>query len=307
MVTSVAELESLLGEQPPITLAKSIDRLDEHCLAFLAHSPFAVLGTEDAGGRLHSVALGGEPGALHPVTDTRIALPAADVPAEDGAAAGLVAFVPGYRETLRVNGRLRRDGDALALDVEEAFLHCAKCILRSKLWDDAHEPGEAVPGAVFHDAAVTAFLARSPFLTLATVDADGFADVSPKGEPAGFFVALDDHTLAIADRPGNRRTDTYRNLLANPAISVLAVVPGDDRVLHVSGTARLSTDAALRERFESKGNVPELALVVEADLVKLRTEPGLVESTLWTAPRVATGTLPKAAEIWTDHVAAGST
>ncbi len=92
----------------------------------------------------------------------------------------------------------------------EAFLHCAKSVIRSHLWDTppagtAEAPENARPGL---DGEAAAFLARSPFIAVSAVDGDGLADVSPKGDPAGFVRLLDDGRLVIPNRPGNRRTDT---------------------------------------------------------------------------------------------------
>lgn len=157
----------------------------------------------------------------------------------------------------------------------------------------------------FGDPDVRVFLEATPFLTVSTTDADGHGDVSPKGDDRGFLVPLDAHRIALPDRPGNRRTDTFRNLLANPAVSLLALVPGDGRVLEVRGTARLTTDPALRARLQGGGVLPELALVIDAERVDLRHDSALRASGLWRPERrIPKGTLPTAGQIWSDHVGA---
>ncbi|WP_404314942.1 pyridoxamine 5'-phosphate oxidase family protein [Prescottella equi] len=311
-ISTVAELEAIYGEQPPLTLEKSISVLDEHCVAFLSFAPFAVLGVQGRSGAQHSVIVGGDPGTLtaEHATALRVDVAGGVVPpdVEDGAPAGLVALVPGYGETLRVNGRVRRDGESVVLDVEEAFLHCARCVTRSKLWRD-HQPSELAPttmgGSGFDDPHVLAFLGATSFLTLSSTDAGGHGDVSPKGDDRGFLVPLDSHRIALPDRPGNRRTDTFRNLLANPAVSLLALVPGDDRVLEVRGTAHVTTDPAVRARVQGGGVLPELALVIDAERVDLRHEDSLQASGLWRPDRrIPKGALPTAGAIWTAHVGA---
>ena len=94
-----------------------------------------------------------------------------------------------------------------------------------------------------------AFIARSPFVVIASYDAAGRIDVSPKGDPPGFVHVLDRRTIAIPERPGNRRADTFRNVLQNPRIGLLFIVPGKGETLRVSGSAVIARDLWLRERW----------------------------------------------------------
>lgn len=314
-IVDAQSLEDVVGSRPPTFHLKSIADLDPHCEAILAASPLAALGARAGDGSLHTALVGGEPGILGVAGPTRLALPGTgglDVP--DGTSAGVLALVPGYGETLRVNGRLRTGAEP-HLEVEEAFLHCAKAVIRSKLWtsdrdgaSDATDSGAdadaaaASPGALA-DPDAQAFLARSPFVLLTSVDAGGEADVSPKGDPPGFVLVLDDRTIAVPDRPGNRRTDTLHNLLTDPTVGFLALVPGDDRVLEVRGTGRITTDEDVRAAMEVNGKVPKAALVIDVAHAELRDEPALAASGLWDPSRhVAPGTLPKGTKVWVDHV-----
>jgi predicted pyridoxine 5'-phosphate oxidase superfamily flavin-nucleotide-binding protein len=161
-----------------------------------------------------------------------------------------------------------------------------------------------VPDSDLDDPAVREFLTRSRFLTVTSTDADGGTDVSPKGDEAGFAVPLGPRVLAFPDRPGNRRTDTLRNLLQHPEVSLLALVAGDDRVLHVRGRASITDDPDLRARLAAGLAQPELAVVVEVDHVDLTPNRGLAAARLWN-PEVRGGhaELPRAGQIWTDHLA----
>ena len=99
------------------------------------------------------------------------------------------------------------------------------------------------------------YIAHSPFLLMASAAADGPMDVSPRGDPSGFVKVLDDKTLAIPDRPGNKRIDTFRNILTNPRVGLIFLVPGVTYTLRVSGTAIIVRDHALREALAVNGNV----------------------------------------------------
>lgn len=125
------------------------------------------------------------------------------------------------------------------------------------------------------------FIARSPFILIGSSDAQGNQDVSPKGDPAGFVQVLDEHTLAIPDRPGNRRGDTFSNLIQNPRVALYFLVPGVRETLRVQGTATIVRDEALRQSMEIKGKVPELAIVVDVDEAFMHCAKCVVRSQIW--------------------------
>jgi PPOX class probable FMN-dependent enzyme len=125
------------------------------------------------------------------------------------------------------------------------------------------------------------FIRRSPFLTIGTQNREGRADVSPRGDPAGFVTVLDDKTLAIPDRPGNNRLDTLSNILANPNVGILFMVPGFDDTLRVNGTASLSTDPSILQAMSVNERVPNLAIVVTVSEVFLHCAKAFRRSRLW--------------------------
>lgn len=125
------------------------------------------------------------------------------------------------------------------------------------------------------------WIARSPFIVLASTDARGRVDVSPKGDPAGFVKVLDRHTLAIPDRPGNRRADTFFNVLENPHIGVMFVVPKRREVVRVSGTAIITRDGDLLEMLAVNAKAPALALVVRVEEAMFHCGKSMIRSGLW--------------------------
>src|SRR5215470_16402426 len=108
------------------------------------------------------------------------------------------------------------------------------------------------------DEHARAFIAKCPFLLISSCDGEGRMDISPKGDPPGFVRVLDDQTLAIPDRPGNRRADTFKNLLQNPHVGLLFMIPGRPETLRVSGRAFIVRDRALREKMAVDGKLPQL-------------------------------------------------
>lgn len=126
-----------------------------------------------------------------------------------------------------------------------------------------------------------AWLAASPFCLLATAAADGSCDVSPKGDPPGFAYVLDDVTIVIPDRPGNRRVDGFRNVLANPQVGLIFLIPGRTDTLRINGRAQLVSDAPCFDDMVVKGHRPTLALVVHVDEVFSHCSKAFMRSALW--------------------------
>jgi PPOX class probable FMN-dependent enzyme len=127
-----------------------------------------------------------------------------------------------------------------------------------------------------------AWLAASPFCVLATSNDHGQCDASPKGDPAGQLVhVIDDTTIAIAERPGNRRADGYRNVLANPHVGLLFLIPGRGDTLRINGRARLVRDADFFDAMAVKENRPVLAMVVEIEEIFFHCSKAFLRSELW--------------------------
>jgi len=146
------------------------------------------------------------------------------------------------------------------------------------------------------------FVARSPFALLATSDADGRCDVTPRGGVPGFARILDDHRVAIPDAKGNNRTDSLRNIIANPHAGLLFLLPGLGETLRVNGPASLTRDPGLLADLAHEGRVPTLAVVVDAREVFLHCAKAFIRSGLWkpeTWPDRED--LPSAARILRDH------
>ncbi|MGL4323054.1 MAG: pyridoxamine 5'-phosphate oxidase family protein [Beijerinckiaceae bacterium] len=128
------------------------------------------------------------------------------------------------------------------------------------------------------------FIAASPFMILATVGEEGL-DCSPRGDPAGFVRILDRHTLAIPDRRGNNRIDSLRNIVRDPRVALLFLIPGIGETMRINGRAVISTDPALRESFTMEGKVPQSVICVTAERVYPQCQKALARSHLWDAAR----------------------
>lgn len=125
------------------------------------------------------------------------------------------------------------------------------------------------------------FIAHAPFVIVATKAIEGLIDVSPKGDPAGFVEVYDDKTLIIPDRLGNHRVDGFQNLLEDPNVALLFIVPGHGDTLRIAGKARVVRDAAISKRHAINGREPLLALVIDVEEAFMHCSKSLIRSRLW--------------------------
>jgi PPOX class probable FMN-dependent enzyme len=153
-----------------------------------------------------------------------------------------------------------------------------------------------------HDHHCVDFRARSPIAMLSTSGADGRCDCSPRGGPRGFAHVLDAKHVALPDYKGNRRQDSHVNVMENAHVGPLFLIPGLGETLRINGTAQLSRDPELIDRLETKGDPPQLALVVEADEVYLHCAKAFIRSELWDPSTWLPETeLPSVNQIYRDH------
>lgn len=279
VIRTVADLEGLIDTRPAVVDLKVIDHLDAHARRWLEVSSLAFVGFSDTQG-VDATLAGGAPGFAQALEPHRLRLPLAalddPVQAQPGRGAGLLFLIPGLGETLRVNGTVTGvEEHELLIDVKECYAHCAKALLRSDFWqpDPASTPDDAA-----------SFLAATRFMALATADAGLNTDVSPKGDPAGLLIQRADDEVRFADRPGNRRTDGFLNLLERPQAAAVLVIPGCTRIVTVQGHTQLSADAQQRAAFAVNGKIPKLVTRLTAPAIALRESAALARAMLWAAP-----------------------
>ncbi len=142
------------------------------------------------------------------------------------------------------------------------------------------------------------FIGLSPFLVISTADAEGRADLSPRGDPPGFVQVIDDRTILIPDRPGNNRLDTMSNIMANPNVGLLFFVPGFEDTLRLNGKARITDDPALLAHAAINGKPPKVGILITVEEVFLHCAKALKRSKLWAGDyRQERGQLPSIARI----------
>ncbi|MFG1923041.1 2Fe-2S iron-sulfur cluster-binding protein [Cryptosporangium sp. NPDC048952] len=306
---TVDEVESVVGRPPAVIMLKQISTLDEGCRTILGRSPIAAFGYRDATGTSRTTFVGGRPGFARVHSPTRISFTLPEG-GEPHGPVSLFFLLPGVGELLRVNGvTATRKGALIGVDIEEAYVHCAQAVLRSRLWQPQAAGTEAaadVDGPLGAPG-ITGFLAAAPFLALSTWDAEGGSDTSPRGDRQTAMRVLDGRTLVIPDRKGNKRADTLHNLLQDDRLSLAALVPGRNAVLHVRGRGTITDEPALLETMALRGMPPHLALVIDVEHAELTSNDAIVRSRVWSpGTHLDRRTAPDLMLIGSRHLAAGS-
>jgi uncharacterized protein len=144
-------------------------------------------------------------------------------------------------------------------------------------------PKPAIANKEMHalDRHIRHFISLCPFLCISTADADGNQDVSPRGDPPGFVRILDDRTVLIPDRKGNRRVDTMRNILENPNVGLILMLPGVEEIVRINGKAIITEDPTLLADCAVNDSAPALGIVVKIDDVFFHCAKAVIRSKLW--------------------------
>jgi uncharacterized protein len=146
------------------------------------------------------------------------------------------------------------------------------------------------------------FIEKSPFITIATSDLKGNLDVSPKGDPAGFVKILSDKVLAIPDRPGNHKADTLTNIIQNPNIGLIFLIPGIKETLRVNGEAKIVTDEKVLELLSCQGKKPGFAIIVTVKEAFMHCAKCIIRSNLWaTVSDTQERSIPTLGKTLVDH------
>jgi uncharacterized protein len=299
-------LQNIIGEPHDIIKAKVLRQLDRHCLFYLKQSPVAFLGFRHEG-LSEILILNGDMGFIKAVNHVTLHIPyhqefsvidskVFDKPLP----VSLYFWVPGIEDTLRINGVVSRISDNInpadntpiassqdfLLNIEGAFLHCAKSIKRSGLWVAKKHPDRKINFENSSSELISdnhrLFIELSPFLCLHTQDNSKRTELSPRGDPPGSVQVIDDRHLLIPDRPGNKRVDSMHNLLNDPRLGIIFLIPGSDLVLKVNGKASLVNDPELLQLLAIENKAPKLALLVTTVHCQFYRAKSLNWRQLWT-------------------------
>ena len=172
-----------------------------------------------------------------------------------------------------------------------------------------HPSHRSANKAIDHvDALARRFLAACPIAILGTRRADGGVDQTPRGDPPGFIHVLDDKTIALPERPGNRRADSLENVLHDPQVGLICLIPGHNDTIRISGTAKIVQDATLAETMQVRSHKPSLILMIRVERLMCHCPKALLRASMWRAEGWPDSSdVPSLAEILVAHGALSET
>ena len=311
-VQNADELQKIVGKPHAIIKAKVLPQLDRHCLAYLKQSQVVFCGFRYAG-IADILILSGNPGFIEAADHVTLEVPSHQelLRVDNEVFVGelpvsLYCWIPGIGETLRINGLAKwsddnkkgvvaAPGKALKIKIKGAFLHCAKPIRRAKLWSENQQPGPTIAFDNTYSDSITKeqklFIEASPFLCLHTQNDTGKTELSPRGDPPGFVHIISNKQLLIPDRPGNKRMDSMYNLLNNPHLGIIFLLPGSNQVLKINGRASLIHDPKLLQSLAISNQVPKLGILVTISHCRFHQADSLNWPEIWEQARKADKTL----------------
>ncbi|WP_321349961.1 hypothetical protein [Halopseudomonas oceani] len=289
-VDSLSKLRELIPS-PPAMMHKRLQReLDDYCLTIIRHASVCAVGfIEDAldvtyldlrnhpvlQAEGHTIVLPWPAGKPQPT------LPPA------GLACSLYFFLPGVGFSLRANGRCvlqpNTTGDVLTFQADALFLHCSRAKVRADFWRvrGPDQPFVAEEGDALSERAL-AFVAKAPYLLMLTQQGE-HTELSPRGDPEGFVQSLGPGTLLIPERPGNKVACTLTNIIADGALRLSLIQPGNSTVLSIAGQAWVTSDPETLKPLAVNNKAPKVATVLEVERYRFQHCPELVSAGLWDA------------------------
>jgi predicted pyridoxine 5'-phosphate oxidase superfamily flavin-nucleotide-binding protein len=291
-IDSEKSLRTLIAEPPALMKKRLQTVIDPHCKTIIDHASVCALGFADASIDIQYLNIRHYPlecaegDTIVLVWPADKALPAA-LNSGEPLACSLFFIMPGIGFALRANGccavHHSAEGIRLVFRAQALFLHCSRAKVRAEFWSPREglttAAGASGAGELSDEA--LAFLGRASYLLMLTRDRDASTEISPRGDPDGFVLALDRRTLLIPERPGNKVACSLLNILAASEVKLSLLIPGAIKVLAVAGQAWLTNDRQLLEPLAINGKVPAVAIVVEIGSWRLQHCPELVDAGLW--------------------------
>ncbi|GLQ31751.1 hypothetical protein [Litoribrevibacter albus] len=290
LISSEAKLRGIIKTYPKMLDKRILTELDTHCLEFIECSKLCVLAVsgKDKGFGVFNVRT-----SLDIYSNKRLELKSGsdavslNVSAETPCFASLYFLAPGVGHALRVNGMvslLSEEGNAkvtFVFMVEQAYVHCARAAARSQLWSPVELIKQFESQGIRKEYSLHDFLSLTSYSLLKTHSSDWQTEISPRGDQTGFLSLIEDDLLFLPERPGNKVAVSLRNILQNPYVELLCMIPGREVVLHLAGQADVTDDPRLCSMAAVDGKQPKLGILIRVSSYKVVQEHALSESNLW--------------------------
>ncbi len=285
LIQTERELRQLIPPYPKMLDKRIQTTLDQHCLEFLEHSKIvAVAFSHNNMGFTYINLSHGQLTINSPINISFHVAMTNEINATENLSqspnCSLYFFIPGIGHGVRVNGvaaiQTNSVGYKLSIDIKAIYFQCSRAAVRGGLWTTPTVNNNPI---LLSNA--ESFVEQSPFLLIRTQNKEGNTEISPRGDSPGFTKYLDQHSLLIPERPGNKVAISLRNILNNNHVAVSFLIPGSDQTLSVFGTASLTQSAELLSLMSVNGKIPKLGILIKISGQKIVASHGLKAAELW--------------------------
>ncbi|WP_299773391.1 pyridoxamine 5'-phosphate oxidase family protein [uncultured Pseudoteredinibacter sp.] len=270
-INSEAQLRKIIPNYPSVMEKRIKTELDAVSLEIIEHSSLLALAYSPKDNQTSETALGGNDKGINIISANKLELlgnkQIAITLDESYGLSGkplrlsLYFLIAGVGHGLRINGGARKQGGRYVLDIDYLYLHCARAAARAELWSQLAEVAPC-SAAKEQEPSISESLGKASYALLKTSSAQGKLELSPRGDKPGFIQRLDDNTLFVPERPGNKVAVSLRNVLSNPQMQLLIIIPGCDRLLRVSAEAEISTAPSLLKNSSVNSKPAKLGLLL---------------------------------------------
>ncbi len=292
IIDSENALRSIIKPYPKVMDKRIQTSLDNHCLEFIQHARLAAIGFNHDSLGIQIISLTESRLSIINPTQLKVTLANMATLANQDTTIAYSAYflIPGVGHGLRVNGLAHFKSGAnpdVTLDVSGAYFQCSRASVRANLWEKTTEQ-PLLDKQLFTENASNIlteagkrFLSMASYLLMFTKNKQCQTEISPRGDDGQIAIPLDDKTLLIAERPGNKVAISLRNIIEQPSLILSFILPGCYKVLQISGEACITKDEALLEPLSIKGKAPKLGILVTITEQKIKDIQGLREVNLW--------------------------
>lgn len=280
-ITSVEALRKIIKPYPKVLDKRIQPTLDRYSIEFITQASIAALTFGDSS--LGMPILDLNDGHLSIDSHSKLSFIASvnsDQKEIKDMPCSLYFLIAGVGHGLRINGQANKiksiDDDKMRtniiLNIRNVYLHCARAITRAKLWS---------PQKNTFAPTVEEIIENSPYALLSTLDAIGNTELSPRGDPAGFVTLMNERTLLLPERPGNKVATSLSNIISNPKVSLSLLVPGLSKVLYIEGNACLTADQSLLTPLAIKDKIPQIGIIISILKLSINNCPAIENIGIW--------------------------
>jgi uncharacterized protein len=280
-ISTEEALRKIIKSYPKILDKRIQPTLDNYSIEFIAQASIAAATFSDLSLGMPILDVKGDYFSINSLSTLSFIIPThKDHTHINNMPCSLYFLIPGIGHGLRINGKAHQIKSAsnlehssnIVFDIQSVYLHCARAITRAELW---------ISQLKQHNPTIKNIIENSPYLLLSTQNALGNTELSPRGDPAGFVKLMDESTLLLPERPGNKIAVSLTNIINNSNVGLSFLVPGSNTVLYVEGKAYLTTDPILLKPLAIKNKVPKIAILISINNLQLDDSAAIERTKIW--------------------------